>query len=212
VAKSVVGTKFVVGANFVVGITGGIGAGKSAVTDEFSCLGITVVDADVVAREVVEPGTETLKQLVNAFGEQILTSDGHLNRSEMRELVFTNETAKQQLNEIIHPAIRTELLTQLKQAESAYVILSAPLLIENNLEKYVDVVVVVDVPEPVQLARASARDDVDEQQIKAIMNSQCSRQQRLEKADHIIDNSKTFVELKEKVHTMHQMFINQLDN
>ena len=192
---------------FVVGITGGIGAGKSAVTDIFAEHGITVVDADIVAREVVEPGSKTLAELADAFGRDILLADGSLNRAKMRQLVFTDEQAKQTLNQIIHPAIRAELLLQLQQADSPYVILSAPLLLENSLEKYVNTVVVIDVPEQVQVTRASQRDTVSKEQIAAIMQSQCTREHRLKQADHVIDNSGDISLLPAQVAALHQSFI-----
>lgn len=188
---------------FVVGVTGGIGAGKSAVTDIFAEYNIVIVDADIVAREVVEPGSKILAQLADAFGPEILLPDGSLDRAQMRELVFSDEQAKQKLNQIIHPAIRQELLSQLEQADSPYVILAAPLLLENGLEKYVNTVVVVDVPEQLQLSRASQRDTVSKEQIAAIMQSQCSRQQRLDKADYLVDNSGNISELPGKVETLH---------
>lgn len=196
---------------FVVGVTGGIGAGKSAVTDLFIELGIVVVDADLVAREVVEPGSSTLKAIAIEFGNEVLLADGNLNRPKMRELVFKEETAKQKLNTIIHPAIRQEMLAQLEQANSAYVILSAPLLLENKLEKYVDSVLVVDVPESVQVARASARDDVDAEQIRAIMDSQCNREFRLESANYVIDNTGKLEDLPKMVNELHQTFLQQAE-
>lgn len=195
---------------FIVGVTGGIGAGKTAVTDIFQQLGIDVVDADVVAREVVQPGKPALAQLIDVFGEQMIQPDGELNRAKLRQLVFTDGAAKQQLNDIMHPAIRTELTQQLQQAKSAYAILAAPLLLENNLQSYINSLVVVDVPEELQLARASSRDQVQVQQIKAIMSSQCSRQQRLEQADHVIDNSGPLLALNEQVEDLHQQFMTQI--
>lgn len=192
---------------FVVGVTGGIGAGKSAVTDIFASYDIVVVDADIVAREVVEPGTQTLTELTEAFGLGILLHDGSLNRAKLRELVFTDDRAKQKLNKIIHPAIRQALLVQLQQADSPYVILSAPLLLENNLDKYVDTLVVVDVPEEVQLNRASQRDTVGKEQIAAIMKSQCSRQQRLDKANYLIDNSGDISLLPAQIEALHQSLL-----
>lgn len=196
---------------FVVGVTGGIGAGKSAVTDLFIELGIVVVDADLVAREVVEPGSSTLQAIAVEFGDEILLADGNLNRPKMRELVFKDEAAKQKLNAIIHPAIRQEMLAQLTQANSPYVILSAPLLLENKLEKYVDSVLVVDVPESVQVTRASARDDVDAEQIRAIMDSQCNRQFRLESANYVIDNTGKLEDLPKLVNELHQTFLQQAE-
>lgn len=195
---------------YIVGVTGGIGAGKSAVTDLFIELGITVVDADIVAREVVEPGTPTLEAISKEFGNAMLLQDGGLNRAKMRELVFKDEQAKQKLNAIIHPAIRQEMLAQLEQAQSPYAILAAPLLIENNLQQFVDSVLVVDVPERLQIERASTRDDVSEEQIKAIMQSQCSREQRLKSANYVIDNAGKLDELIDKVNDLHHGFLQNL--
>lgn len=192
---------------FIVGVTGGIGAGKSAVTDLFIELGITVVDADIVAREVVEVGSSTLELIAQEFGREYLLKDGSLHRAKLRDLVFKDEQAKQKLNGIIHPAIRTEMLNQLEQANTPYVILAAPLLLENNLEQYVNTVLVVDVPELLQVERACARDGVDAEQIKAIIKSQCSRDHKLSNANHVIDNSGKLSDLTDKVDTLHNLFL-----
>lgn len=189
---------------FILGVTGGIGAGKTAATDCFEQLGIVVVDADVVARQVVEPGKPALNNIVAEFGKDILLTTGDLNRSALRELIFSDESAKTKLNSIMHPAIRQALLTQLAEAKSKYVILSAPLLFENKLEGYADKVLVIDVPEEVQLKRASSRDDVTEAQIQAIINSQIPRKQRLEKADFVIENTGSLTELHEHVRKLHE--------
>ena len=193
---------------FILGVTGGIGAGKTAATEHFEQLGIVVVDADVVAREVVEPGKSALKAIVDEFGKEILLPSGDLNRSALRQLIFSDESAKTKLNNIMHPAIREALLSQLANAKSAYVILSAPLLFENNLQQYVDKVLVVDVPESVQLQRAAMRDNVTESQIQAIINSQISRQQRLAQADFVIENTSTLSKLHEQVEQLHEQLSN----
>ena len=174
---------------FIVGITGGIGSGKSALTKEFEKLNVVVVDADVVAREVVAINSPVLKQVAEQFGADILLSTGVLNRAKLREIIFSDEQKKQTLNSIMHPAIRNELIIQLNNAQSPYVILSAPLLFENNLNALTDIVVVVDVEEAIQLERASSRDSVESEQIAAIMDSQWPRQKRNEKADFIVSNS-----------------------
>ena len=192
---------------FVVGVTGGIGAGKTAVTDEFARLGIKVVDADIVSREVVEPGMPALAEIVKAFGSTILNEQGHLNRAKLRKLVFTDDKAKETLNRIMHPAIRTSLIAQLQQVQSDYVILSAPLLLENQLRAYVDTLLVVDVPESVQVARASMRDGVTAEQIRAIMDNQCTRAYRQEQADYLFDNSGELALIPTKVAALHQVFM-----
>ncbi|MEG3765632.1 dephospho-CoA kinase, partial [Alteromonas sp. 14N.309.X.WAT.G.H12] len=141
-------------APFVVGLTGGIGSGKSAVSDLFAARGIDVVDADVVAREVVAPGQPALKQIISHFGKSILTQDGALNRAKLRQIVFNNTAHKQWLDNLLHPAIRTAMNEQLAQSKPPYVIFSVPLLIENKLDALTNRVLVVDCDENTQLTRA----------------------------------------------------------
>lgn len=172
----------------IIGVTGGIGSGKSALTKEFEKLNVVVVDADVVAREVVAINSPVLKQIAQQFGDDILLPSGALNRAKLREVIFSDEKQKNSLNTIMHPAIRNEIINQLNNAQSPYVILSAALIFENKLDKLTDNVVVVDVPESMQLERAASRDRVEQQQIKAIMASQWTRQQRNELADYIVPN------------------------
>ena len=138
-------------ANWILGLTGGIGSGKSAVSAMFEKLGITVVDADIVAREVVEPGSVGLKKIVEHFGKTILTSEGVLDRAKLRGIIFDNETKKAWLNALLHPLIRESMLKQLQQATSDYVILVAPLLFENGLEKLCNHTLLIDVPVTTQL-------------------------------------------------------------
>lgn len=159
----------------VVGVTGGIGSGKTTVTDLFAAQGIQVVDADVVARQVVEPGQPCLQRLQETFGAAVLTENGELNRAWLRQKIFSDQAAKAQVNGIMHPAIRTELLKQLHAANSPYVILSAPLLVENNLTKLCDRVLVVDVSTAEQRRRTLTRDGVNEAQVDAILAAQASR-------------------------------------
>lgn len=191
----------------VIGLTGGIGSGKTAASDMFAEFGVTVVDADVVAREVVEPGSPVLVQIANTFGKDVLLSDGRLNRAKLRELIFTSEKDKVALNNIMQPAIRQALLKQLSEATSTYVILSAPLLLENGLEQYCHRVLVVDVPYQTQLNRASQRDQVSTEQITAIIASQIDRDSRLAKADDVIDNNQDLVFLKEQVVKLHNKYL-----
>lgn len=187
----------------IIGITGGIGSGKTAATNIFAQLGIDVVDADVVAREMVEVGSLVLDRIVAEFGAGVLLPDGSLNRALLRQHIFADETKKLALNSIMHPAIRSALLTQLEAAGSEYVLLSAPLLFENGLEQYVDKVIVVDVDETTQIRRASDRDSVDNSQIETIISSQLPRQERINKADFIIDNSGSLIMLNEQVQAAH---------
>ena len=183
----------------IIGITGGIGSGKTAATDFFQELGITVVDADLVARQVVELGSPVLEAIRQAFGEEVFEADGNLNRSVLRSKIFSNDEDKTKLNAIMHPAIRESLLQQLQASNSDYTLLSAPLLFENQLDMYVEKVIVVDVDETLQMKRASQRDSVAIEQIEAIIASQMTREERLAKANYIIDNSKDLSELKVQV-------------
>ena len=189
---------------FVVGITGGIGSGKSAVTDHLETLGITVVDSDKVARVVVEPGTSGLTAIVEHFGEEILLADGGLDRAALRKIVFDNPDERKVLESITHPRIRDEIARQLSEESSPYVVLSSPLLLESGQNTFTDYVVVVDVPEEVQLRRTMARDDNSEALVKQIMAAQLDRQTRLARADTSITNDASLEELCERVEAMHE--------
>jgi len=188
----------------VVGITGGIGSGKSAVTDHLETLGITVVDADKVARVVVEPGTSGLAAITEHFGTDVLLANGGLDRAALRKIVFDNHNERKVLEEITHPRIRDEIIRQLSEASSPYVVLSSPLLLESGLNTLAVYVVVVDVPEEVQLKRTMARDDNSEALVKQIMAAQLDRQTRLSRADASIMNDTSLEELYERVEALHE--------
>ena len=188
----------------VVGITGGIGSGKSAVTDYLGTLGITVVDADKVARVVVEPGTSGLAAITEHFGMDVLLANGGLDRAALRKIVFDNHNERKVLEEITHPRIRDEIIRQLSAASSPYVVLSSPLLLESGQNTLADYVVVVDVPEEVQLKRTMARDDNSEALVKQIMAAQLDRQTRLSRADASIMNDTSLEELYERVEALHE--------
>lgn len=195
---------------FILGLTGGIGAGKSAASSIFKSLGIHVVDADVVAREVVQPESATgaLTQITAQFGREILLSSGQLDRAALRQRIFANPIDKEWLNQLLHPLIRQTILDQLNASSGPYAVLEAPLLIENNLMPYIDKLAVVDVPEALQLTRAMQRDNNSAEQIKAIMAAQVSRQQRLKQADFVLDNSATPLALQKQVNQLHQQLLN----
>ena len=189
---------------FVVGITGGIGSGKSAVTDHLETLGITVVDADKVARVVVEPGTPGLAAIAEHFGTDILLADGGLDRAALRKIVFDNPDDRRVLEGITHPRIRDEIARQLSEASSPYVVLSSPLLLESGQNTFANYVVVVDVPEEVQLRRTMARDDDSETLVKQIMAAQLDRQTRLARADTSITNDGSLEALYKLVEKLHE--------
>ncbi|MEI6896907.1 MAG: dephospho-CoA kinase [Psychromonas sp.] len=174
--------------SLILGLTGGIGSGKSTLSGFFKKLNVVVVDADIVAREVVQKGRPVLQKISDYFGSDILMA-GELNRTKLRQAIFSDKNKKRWLNELLHPIIRQQMLAQLALAQGDYVILEAPLLFENKLQCYCDYILVVDIDEALQIKRASARDSSTEAQIKAIIASQIDRQKRLQKADFVIDNS-----------------------
>lgn len=191
----------------VVGVTGGIGSGKTAVTNLFAELGITIVDADIAARIVVEPGRPALAAIAERFGPSMLQADGTLNRAAMRTRIFSNPDDKRWLEQLTHPRIGEEIAHQLHTATSPYVILVSPLLIEGEQHKFCDRILVVDVPEEMQLQRTVQRDNNDADQVRRIIASQASRTQRLERADDVIENTGTLEELRERILALHQQYL-----
>lgn len=191
-----------------VGLTGGIGSGKSTVAKSLIAKGITVVDADQIAREVVEPGEVALQEIVEAFGEQILHDDGTLNRAALKQVIFSDPKAKKQLESILHPRIRQRILSRVNEAtDTAYVVADIPLLVESHYPDHFDRVIVVDCPVEQQLSRVLERDHLNEVQIKAIINSQASREQRLAVATDVLDNSGTLESLKMQIDKLHETLI-----
>lgn len=197
--------------SYVVGLTGGIGSGKSTIADLFAEQGVPLIDADVVARQVVEKGSPLLAQIHARFGDRILTEEGELNRAQLRHIVFADEVEKNWLNELLHPAIRAEMLRQLTACNADYVLWVVPLLIENGLTEFCDRVLVVDVSPEIQLERATARDKSREETIKNIIKAQVSREERLKQADDLIDNSLPLAEnaenLRRQVAELHRRYL-----
>ena len=196
---------------YVVGLTGGIGSGKSTIAELFAELGVPIIDADLIARQVVEKGSPLLAEITAHFGPEILLEDGALNRAALREKVFNHESEKQWLNQLLHPAIRHEMLRQLAAQQAPYCIFMVPLLIENNLIALCQRVLVVDVSEQIQMTRASQRDNNQLALIKNIMQSQVSRSERLQHADDVINNDvdlrESLPQLKQKVLDLHHLYL-----
>lgn len=192
---------------YIVGLTGGIGSGKTAVSDCFSALGITVVDADVCARIVVEPGKPALQSIVDHFGADVLNTDGTLDRARLRQVIFADEAARKWLETLLHPLIFEEMWAQLQNAESPYAILASPLLVEAGQSILCQRVLVVDVPEEIQLQRAVARDTNSEAQIKAIMAAQTNREKRVAAADDVLLNDSDLPSLFEAVKKLHHHYL-----
>ncbi|AGM45863.1 dephospho-CoA kinase [Aeromonas hydrophila] len=193
---------------YVVAITGGIGSGKTTVANQFAELGIEVVDADVIAREVVKPGTPALAAIAAHFGSEVITPDGQLDRRRLRERVFTDPQAKGWLNALLHPLIRTEMQRQCAAARSPYCLLVVPLLVENRLTVLANRVLVIDVDEATQIERTCRRDGVNREQAQAILAAQASRAQRLAAADDVLDNQNGTPEaIKSRILALHETYL-----
>ena len=194
----------------IIGLTGGIGSGKTAVSDAFQDLGITIVDADLASRIVVQKGKPSLKKIAEHFGNDILNENSELDRAKLREIIFNSDEEKNWLESLLHPAIANQIKDELKASSSPYTILVSPLLLETNQKEYCDKVLVVDVPVELQVERTLKRDQVSEGQVKSIIKAQISRKNRLEFADEVIINDGSLEELHSTVMKFHQKFIAEL--
>lgn len=190
-----------------VGLTGGIASGKSMVSKLFAALGVPIIDTDQVARDVVEPGQPPLERLVERFGTDILTPDGHLDRPKLREIVFSDPRARADLEALTHPAIGTAVEALSAAAGGPYQILVIPLLVEKGLGARLDRVLVVDCPETLQIRRLQARDGSTLEQAQAILNAQTSRAARLKAAHDVILNESDLASLREQVSTLHRRYL-----
>ncbi|MGR4997928.1 dephospho-CoA kinase [Vibrio celticus] len=192
----------------IIGLSGGIASGKTTVANLFNeHFNIDIVDADIVAREVVALGSDGLKQIAEHFGESILLEDGTLNRSRLRELIFSAPKEKQWLNDLLHPMIRDKIDSDLSKITSPYGLLVAPLLVENQMQGMADRVLIVDVPAEVQIERTMSRDNVSREQVASILKSQASREQRLAVADDVIKNHTKNQELLPQITDLHQKYL-----
>ncbi|WP_217475454.1 dephospho-CoA kinase [Stutzerimonas stutzeri] len=192
---------------WVLGLTGGIGSGKSAVVEEFGRLGVHWVDADHAARWVVEPGRPALASIVERFGQGVLAPDGSLDRGVLRGLVFRDAQQRKWLEDLLHPLIRQEVAGHLARATSPYAIMVSPLLVESGQYRQVDRVLVVDVPEALQIERAVRRDQSSEGQIRAILDAQASREERLRHADDVLTNDRDRAWLRCEVERLHNFYL-----
>ena len=189
-----------------VGLTGGIGSGKSTVAAIFRRLGVPVIDADQVARSIVEPGTDALSKLRAHFGEGIL-SEGQLNRRRLREIIFEDEVARQWVEALLHPLIKAEILSRADQQDQAYVVLEIPLLFENGYKNLVDRVLVIDIPTQVQIDRVIRRDQVPAGQVESVIRAQIPAEIRLNQADDVIENIGDLDQLREQVESLHWRYL-----
>ncbi|MFT6916102.1 MAG: dephospho-CoA kinase [Motiliproteus sp.] len=191
---------------FIVGLTGGIGSGKTTVANLFAARGIALIDTDLIAREIVAPGEPALRQICDHFGPGVLQLDDSLDRAALRQIVFADPAQRHWLEHLTHPLIRQRTLQRLDRAGSAYALLVSPLLLETDQQQLVDHILVIDLPEELQIARTVQRDGNTEQQVRQILEAQCSRTQRFECADSIIDNTQSPQLLNQQVDNLDRQF------
>lgn len=191
----------------VIGLTGGIASGKSAVAEYFAALGVPVIDADLIARELVEPGKPALEQICRHFGHKILLENGELDRAAMREIIFSDVQARRALEAILHPLVRATISERIATLDGCYCIVVIPLLAESGNWEILDHILVVDCPESLQQQRLQQRDHLDLEQAKRILSAQASREQRKAIANDIIDNSQNLADLKATVERLHNKYL-----
>ena len=192
---------------YIVALTGGIGSGKSTVAHAFARLGITIIDADIIARQVVEPNTPALNANEAHFGRRVIQADGTLNRRQLRECIFSDSSEKAWLNALLHPIIHQETQRQIAAARSPYVLWVVPLLVENQLQHKADRTLVIDVSRETQIQRTMARDHVSREHAEQILAAQATREARLAVADDVIDNNGAQDAIASDVARLHAQYL-----
>jgi dephospho-CoA kinase len=189
-------------------LTGGIGSGKTTACEIFTGLGVPVIDADIIAHELVKPGMPALEEIIRVFGKEVISDDETLDRKILRDKIFANNKDRKKLENILHPAVYREISAQVENISSKYCIISVPLLLETNASNAVDRILVIDVPREQQLERALNRDKTNKNDINAIIESQISRKDRLLAADDIVDNNGDVNDLRKKIYELHEFYSN----
>lgn len=190
-----------------IGLTGGIGSGKTTVCQLFASYGVPIIDADDIAHELVKPGMPALQAIEAAFGAEYIQADGWLNRSKVRDVIFTDDSAKQRLEAILHPLVYSTIQAKLSQLQAPYCIICVPLLFETNMAHIADRILVVDCPVTQQVERVKKRANMAVEKIQAIIDSQISREMRIAKADDLINNAAQETDLVSQVSALHDLFI-----
>jgi dephospho-CoA kinase len=190
-----------------IGLTGGIGSGKSAAADEFSRLGIEIIDTDLIARELVEPGQPALAEIVSLFGDDILDQQQRIDRNKLRQLVFSNQTQREKLESILHPLIRQQAINRAAQASSTYCVLVIPLLVETGNDYPLDRILVIDTPIELQRQRVVLRDSLPDSEVNSVLATQASREERLALADDRISNEGSLASLRDQVEHLHHQYL-----
>jgi dephospho-CoA kinase len=195
-----------------VALTGGIGSGKSTVSSEFQALGTPIIDSDVISRTIVKPGKPCLKAIIDELGNDLLNDSGELDRHKLRNIIFNDSEAKRKLEDILHPVIYQEIEREISNVDFPYCLVVIPLLIETQAMDKFDRILLIDVPEHIQLLRAARRDKTSTEAIQNIIKNQISREQRLKYADDIIDNSVKIDDLSDSVHKLHDFYLKISNN
>jgi len=190
-----------------IGLTGGIGSGKSTVAELFAKQNIPIIDADLIAKNLVTPGNMALDEIIVTFGTEVVNQKGELDRTKLRSMIFSDDSLREKLNAILHPRVQEEIRKQIKHLTTPYCIVMIPLLVENRLFNLVDRVLVVDTLEKTQLKRTAERDNVSIQDVQAIVNIQADRKTRLDRADDIIENLSSVDALEQQVRVLHKKFL-----
>lgn len=194
-----------------VGLTGGVASGKTTVAEQFAALGVPVLDADQTTRELMQPGTEITKAILSHFGDTVKQTDGSLNRRELRQIIFSNETERRWLEKLLHPAVRHATGEKLKHIDAPYCIVMIPLLIETLPNPLIDHILVVDTPKETQLERLQQRDHLSLAQAEAMLNAQIDRETRLSHADDILINDGNVAHLKAQVKALHEKYLRKFN-
>ena len=198
--------------NLFIGLSGGIASGKTIVSDEFSSLGADIIDTDIIARELIFPGSETLDEIVSFFGEIVLLSDGDLDRKLMREIIFNEKDKKIALEKIMHPKIQNEVKLKIQSASGFYQIIVVPLLLQSPILNFIHRVLIIDCDEKLQIKRLIKRDNITEQLAKKIIRSQSKREERRSIADDIILNEGCIEEIKHQVKKLNDLYMKILSS
>lgn len=192
---------------YSIALTGGIASGKSTIAEHFAELGVPIIDTDIIARKLVEPGASALKEISSLFGADIIATDGTLERSKLRNIIFNNNAKRKKLEAILHPRIRTDVFKQVNLLNEDYCIIVVPLLFETDYPYPVDRVLVVDISPDKQLSRLLTRDAIDETIAKAIIDAQVSSDKRLARADDVINNDMNIEAVKQQVKKLHHEYL-----
>ena len=193
--------------NLYIGLSGGIASGKTIVSDEFSSLGADIIDTDIIARKLIFPGSEALKEIVSVFDEDILLSDGNLDRKMMRQIIFNEKDKKITLEKIMHPKIQNEVKLKIQSASGQYQIIVVPLLLQSPILDFVDRVLIIDCNEKIQINRLMNRDNISEELAKKMIENQSKREERLAIADDVILNEGRIEEIKHEVKKLNDFYI-----